>query len=376
MQRMTTSIPVNISFLWMMRSLRQKFPTWFTHLQSSWRFAQSALPPTSVWVRKMPFTVWKMWPSSFPVCCRIPMPFYKAVSQEDSMVDDENSPIKKKEKRFPNLIYMFAFLYFAFSCGMEGFFQSQTFTFGICGPHKLNPKEVDRYWDAYLRYIVEYLRCNDIRNIYGITLGCFPDDGVLCLFPRWKVHYITRLSLHLHILEHDFMIKSRGLGDPCDFVDSLSLSLFWFCRLGIIDASLRHAPCVNVIMMMMNYSIFIFISPFLTLPWGNKCRLVNLGLYSSDLYSLSQILCLRNKNRGTKRNLKQTLIHKECFAPRFSGVLVSSLLRPQVMILVSLVSCVMAALLLSLTAATSLALLYTGVGVIGFFISLQFASGH
>ena len=73
------------------------------------------------------------------------MPFYKAVSQEDSMVDDENSPIKKKEKRFPNLIYMFAFLYFAFSCGMEGFFQSQTFTFGICGPHKLNPKEVDRY---------------------------------------------------------------------------------------------------------------------------------------------------------------------------------------------------------------------------------------
>ena len=202
MQRMTTSIPVNISFLWMMRSLRQKFPTWFTHLQSSWLFAQSARLPTSAWVRKMPFTVWKMWPSSFSVCCRIPMPFYKAVSQEDSMVDDENSPIKKNEKRFPNLIYMFAFLYFAFSCGMEGFFQSQTFTFGICGPHKLNPKEVGRYWDAYLRYIVEYLRCNAIRNIYGITLGCFPDNSVLCLFPRWKVHYITRLSLHLHILEH------------------------------------------------------------------------------------------------------------------------------------------------------------------------------
>ena len=46
------------------------------------------------------------------------------------------------------------------------------------------------------------------------------------------------------------------------------------------------------------------------------------------------------------------------------------------MILASLVGCVMAALLLSLTAATSLALLHTGVGVIGFFISLQFASGH
>ena len=71
------------------------------------------------------------------------MPFYKAVSQEDTIVDDqEDSTTKKKDKRFPKLIFMFAFLYFAFSCGMEGFFQSQTFTFGICGPHKINPKEV------------------------------------------------------------------------------------------------------------------------------------------------------------------------------------------------------------------------------------------
>ena len=72
------------------------------------------------------------------------MPFYKAVSQEDTtmMEDEEESTIREKGKRFPKLIYSFAFLYFAFSCGMEGFFQSQTFTFGICGPHKLNPKEV------------------------------------------------------------------------------------------------------------------------------------------------------------------------------------------------------------------------------------------
>ena len=73
------------------------------------------------------------------------MPFYKAVSQEDTtmMEDEEDGTIEKKKKRFPKLIYIFAFLYFAFSCGMEGFFQSQTFTFGICGPHKLNPKEVN-----------------------------------------------------------------------------------------------------------------------------------------------------------------------------------------------------------------------------------------
>ena len=69
------------------------------------------------------------------------MPFYQAVNQEDTMVVDNDASTKKK-KRYPKIIYIFAFFYFAFSCGMEGFFQSQTFTFGICGPHKLNPKKV------------------------------------------------------------------------------------------------------------------------------------------------------------------------------------------------------------------------------------------
>ena len=53
----------------------------------------------------------------------------------------------------------------------------------------------------------------------------------------------------------------------------------------------------------------------------------------------------------------------------------SSLVRPQALILASLLSCILAALCLAATAATSLTLLYVGVGVIGFFISLQFASG-
>ena len=54
------------------------------------------------------------------------MPFYQAVSQEDTMVVDNDASTKKK-KRYPKIIYIFAFFYFAFSCGMEGFFQSQTF---------------------------------------------------------------------------------------------------------------------------------------------------------------------------------------------------------------------------------------------------------
>ena len=92
------------------------------------------------------------------------------------------------------------------------------------------------------------------------------------------------------------------------------------------------------------------------------------------------VLEKQKKRKKRKHYLAQSFWslykHKQSFALRFSGVLLSSLVRPSVMILASLVSCVMAALLLSLTAATSLALLYTGVGVIGFFISLQFASGH
>ena len=43
--------------------------------------------------------------------------------------------------RHPKLILGLSFFYFAFSCGLEAFFQSQSFTFALCGPHLFFPSE-------------------------------------------------------------------------------------------------------------------------------------------------------------------------------------------------------------------------------------------
>ena len=51
---------------------------------------------------------------------------------------------KGKENRTSTSTIMFilTFFYFACSTGLEGFFQSQIFTFGMCGPHQMLPKTV------------------------------------------------------------------------------------------------------------------------------------------------------------------------------------------------------------------------------------------
>ena len=56
-------------------------------------------------------------------------------------------------------------------------------------------------------------------------------------------------------------------------------------------------------------------------------------------------------------------------------MLVSHLLSPATVILTSLACSLLTAALLLLSAAHSLASLYTGVGAMGYFVSLQFASG-
>ena len=75
----------------------------------------------------------------------VSMPVYEKVNTEETMVVNSDSDVVEKKVN-SRLIYVLSFLYFAFSCGMEGFFQSQTFTFGICGPHHLPPKKVKTNW--------------------------------------------------------------------------------------------------------------------------------------------------------------------------------------------------------------------------------------
>jgi len=71
--------------------------------------------------------------------------YYQPVSQADTPPGQEEQQEEEVklpqagQTRFPIAVFCLAFIYFAFSCGLEGFFQSQTFTFGICGPHGLDP---------------------------------------------------------------------------------------------------------------------------------------------------------------------------------------------------------------------------------------------
>ena len=43
--------------------------------------------------------------------------------------------------RHPKMILALSFFYFTFSCGLEAFFQSQSFTFALCGPHLFPPSQ-------------------------------------------------------------------------------------------------------------------------------------------------------------------------------------------------------------------------------------------
>ena len=51
--------------------------------------------------------------------------------------------------RHPKLILGLSFFYFAFSCGLEAFFQSQSFTFALCGPHIFPPSEAATLTTVY-----------------------------------------------------------------------------------------------------------------------------------------------------------------------------------------------------------------------------------
>ena len=66
--------------------------------------------------------------------------FYETVSQDETKL--ECGKANQQGTKHPKLTLLLAFFYFTFSCGLEGFFQSQTFTFGICGPHKMVPGKV------------------------------------------------------------------------------------------------------------------------------------------------------------------------------------------------------------------------------------------
>ena len=73
----------------------------------------------------------------------VKMPVWGDSSQDKEKQDKcEKKEEKKSLDTRTAVLFLLAFFFFASSTGMEGFFQSQIFTFGICGPHRLVPKTV------------------------------------------------------------------------------------------------------------------------------------------------------------------------------------------------------------------------------------------
>ena len=71
------------------------------------------------------------------------MPQYNEEEPKDT--NEIEDPKEEKEKEGTKLNYLLlslVLLWFFISGGMEGFFQSQTYTFGICGPHLMDPGRV------------------------------------------------------------------------------------------------------------------------------------------------------------------------------------------------------------------------------------------
>ena len=68
------------------------------------------------------------------------MPKYRKDTELE--MDNEGGNRKDNKKIIGRFLFLLSFLYFSLSTGMEGFFQSQIFVFGMCGPHSLPPKIV------------------------------------------------------------------------------------------------------------------------------------------------------------------------------------------------------------------------------------------
>ena len=55
------------------------------------------------------------------------------------------------------MILALSFFYFTFSCGLEAFFQSQSFTFALCGPHLFPPSQAATLTTIYFsRWLLSY----------------------------------------------------------------------------------------------------------------------------------------------------------------------------------------------------------------------------
>ena len=72
------------------------------------------------------------------------MPVYE--EEKDKTVREKKENKQSLSPVQVTLLYTLGFIFFAASTMVEGFFSSQIFTIGHCGPHALPPRKVRIYW--------------------------------------------------------------------------------------------------------------------------------------------------------------------------------------------------------------------------------------
>ena len=72
------------------------------------------------------------------------MPSYE--TEKDKTVQEKKENKQSLSPLQVTLLYTLGFIFFAASTMVEGFFSSQIFTIGHCGPHALPPRKVRIYW--------------------------------------------------------------------------------------------------------------------------------------------------------------------------------------------------------------------------------------
>ena len=90
----------------------------------------------------------------FPVCSGLQLPNYYSNLPVKLPIEEQQNEEKKrleteeekeefgKERKSENGVLICGFLFFILSAGVDAYFQSQTYTFGLCGPLALTPAQV------------------------------------------------------------------------------------------------------------------------------------------------------------------------------------------------------------------------------------------
>jgi len=131
-----------------------------------------------------------------------------------SFYDKEENIEEKASSKLKNIprwwVYMLlVYVYYVLSCGLEGFFQSMTYTYGLCGPLKMSPSEANLlnglYFGAFVVgrssgiFISKLL--SPTKIIISSIAGCFISSIILSIFASYH-----KVSLYMGVVIMGFAI--------------------------------------------------------------------------------------------------------------------------------------------------------------------------